>query len=349
MEFDRRRLAKRFYVKYAAQDRALWLVRVYAPIEGHAAIAHALHRREGLELENGWVRFGPQSFGMLSRRRFPPHLTWHGRTLRLRVSPIRLNRKLRAWREFTGGMLVDRKTYGADFNRYYVRGLPPAAREKFEVVKLDRYQPYKRGSSPRAWRDDASVLIPPEIFALRRNERRAVRAIMAQAYSPEGVARVKALLAGIGTGSNLQSTCSKPTEGRLTKQQVMEWYQAMADRRVARESAPPASPSSSPPSLVGGYISSGHSGGAPPPPRLADEPEMAIGASGKRWWMENGSRPDSDTWHDAEPWRPSVIDALPEDALTRLNHRQYQKRRIRQDIDATAVRVAARMKERKGN
>lgn len=75
LEFERRRLAERLHAKYcsagtargvatgitpsirsarcAEQNKHLFVVRIYAPIDAHASIAHALHRRRGVHLSPG--------------------------------------------------------------------------------------------------------------------------------------------------------------------------------------------------------------------------------------------------------------------------------------------------------
>ena len=162
LEFERRRVAGRLATKYCAKREqrevgagkptcrrpasqseetgALFLVRIYAPLEEHAALSHKLHRRRRLELEPGFYRLGADSFACISRARSFPPLALRGKPLRVRIEPILLRRGRRAWRALTAGILVRREVYGEDLNRWYCRGLPKAVQEKWEV---DRHAGFK--------------------------------------------------------------------------------------------------------------------------------------------------------------------------------------------------------------
>ena len=103
---------------------------------------------------------------------------------------------------------------------------------------------------------------------------------------------------------------------------VKEFYARMAKRKSAASVSEPSSISSSPPSEGGGYVSSVHSGGAGPPdpkPSAADHVDMS-------------------------PWTPQWMDAVPEDSLTELTHKQYQHRRWRKELDEFLGRLQSRLK-----
>lgn len=109
----------------------------------------------------------------------------------------------------------------------------------------------------------------------------------------------------------------------LSADQVMESYAAMARRSAARASAPPSSSSPSLPSEGRGYASSVHVGETGPP-------------AARRSGVE---------FTNLEPWTPQLLPPLPEDSLTELTHKQLQRRKTRQEIDASLVRMRDRAKE----
>ena len=96
LEFYRRRLCDRLRAKYRdlevralrasgrgraraasrpnAPEPALYLNRIYAPLEHHAALSRKLHRRRGLELEPGFLRLGATSFAVIARVKVLPPL-----------------------------------------------------------------------------------------------------------------------------------------------------------------------------------------------------------------------------------------------------------------------------------
>jgi hypothetical protein len=228
LEFERRRLADRLHAKYGSDPRPLFIVRIWAPLELHASIAHKLHRRRGLELEPGMWRLGASSFAILARGSSPPREALRALGLRFRIEPLRLGRRRRriaragsdrgaestpslrrprrAWRALTAGLIVAREIYGEQRNRFYARGLPAAEREKWEVKKLGSYKSYSRSSSPRAWTDRKLVLVPPDVWKLRRADRRSLRGLLIRASDPEGVKRVMGLVAAALAGGHGMET-----------------------------------------------------------------------------------------------------------------------------------------------
>ena len=265
IEFERRRLADRLIAKYPDRKRRLFLLRVYAPLSEHAVLSHKLHRRRSLKLEPGFFRLGLTSFGLIARSKPFTPLFGEGRGLTARVEPIRLARRRRAWRAITAGLVVVRSVYGEQVNRWYVRGLPPAEREKWEVIKLGAHSPHGRRSGPRVWAGERVVLVPPEVWRLPRASRRDLRGLLARAASPEAVAAIMELAANVGSARSLQSSSNRAAEGRLSAEAVQAWYARNAARKAEKSTALPASGSYTPASEAGGYVSSGHSSGVPPP------------------------------------------------------------------------------------
>jgi len=283
LEFDRRRMADRLQAKYGVAPKSIarvprsrvhlgaslpdggatryFVVRIWAPLEEHASIAHKLHRRRGLELEPGMWRLGASSFALLAREATPLRALLKRTGLRHRIEPLRLSRGRRAWRVLTAGITVAREIYGEQRNRWYARGLPPAERQKWEVQKIGQYKSYSRARSPRAWTGRKLVLVPPEVWQLRRVDRRSLRGLLNRQSDPEGVARVMRLVADAISGASSRFDVSAAPKARLTREQVVQWYADSARRKEARTALPGSDSSNTPTSEVGGYVSSEHKQG----------------------------------------------------------------------------------------
>lgn len=291
LELDRRRLADRLNQKYGAhnerlvrearpqprrraagmgsESHQLFVVRIWAPIELHASIAHKLHRRRGLELEPGMWRLGATSFALLARERTGLQRLLARMGLRSRIQPLRLSRGRRAWRVLTSGLTVAREIYGEQRNRWYARGLPPADRQKWEVQKIGKYQSYDRARSPRAWTGSKLVLVPPEVWQLRRTDRRALRGQLLRASDPEGVARVMRLVADAISSARTRFDVSAAPKALLSREAVVRQYAAAAERSKARTALPESDSSITPSFGEGGYVSSEHNQGELMPLELA--------------------------------------------------------------------------------
>lgn len=278
----------------------LFLVRIYAPLERHADICHALHRRPGLQLEPGLYRLGTTSFAVLARSRSAIPLALRRLGLEHRIESIRLSRGRRAWRAITSGVAVARVAYGEQVKRWYARGLPPAERQKWEILKMPQGSHYQRASSPRAWNRGNLVLVPPELWSMRRCDRRALRSAMATACSPEAAAFVTSLISGVAQARSMRSPVIASSKPRPEREALMRQFAHVARvADVARASAPPHDLT---PSLLGegGYTSSEHSQGEllaakvtiEPPPELSwDErqrrkEQYAAGVQSERAWTQ---------------------------------------------------------------
>ena len=293
LEFERSRLAERLHAKYGAYYEQLsliprptassgrgrtrpaqvrlFVVRIWAPIELHASIAHRLHRRRGLQLVPGWARLGASSFAIIARSANPPREALCGLGLKFRIEPLRLRRGRRAWRPVTAGLLVAREVYGEQRNRFYFPGLPPADRQKWEVQKVAKYQSYDRARSPRAWKSGGVVLVPPDVWRLSRTDRRSLRGKLMRAADPEGVRKVMGLVADALRGAASGFTVGAPPKAVLSRQAVVAWYQQSADRSKARTIVTASDPNLPPLSEAGGYTSSEHSEGELMPRELERE------------------------------------------------------------------------------
>ena len=291
LELQRLRLAERLHAKYGAHDERaegalrrigrrgctlalsaialLFIVRIFAPLDEHAAIAHRLHRRRGLELEPGMWRLGSTSFALLSRERRSLSALLRVIGVRFRIEPLRLSRGRRAWRPLTAGLLVAREIYGEQLNRWYARGLPAVDKEKWEVRKIGEYKPYNRIRAPRAWTDRKLVLVPPEVWQLRRSDRRSLRGMLLRQPDPEGVAKVMRLVADTIRAGRSRFDVSAAPKALLSREAVVRQFQQAAERAEARTALPGVDSDHTPSSERGGYTSSEHSQGELMPLELA--------------------------------------------------------------------------------
>lgn len=324
LEFYRRRFASRLKVKYAIFGISLYLVRISAPLEQHAALSRKLHRRRGHQLEPGFIRLGATSFAVLSREKSVTHLSLTRMRLAHRVEAVRLKRGRRAFAAATSGMLVAREVYGEQTNRFYLPGLPPAQKESWNVLTQSRSTGYSRASSPRAWKRGDLVLVPPTIWQLGRADRRTLRRDLGRASSPEGVARVMAMVSEVLARRDQSSLLGPAARPVLSREQVVESYRLRAVKKFDASASEPTSQSPSPPSEGGSYVSSVHMGGAGPP--------RSAGGDG--------------LYHDVRPFVPRHIPQLPEDSLTDLTAKQFNKRRERRLLDEQLERIRERAKGR---
>ena len=308
LEFERRRLADRLHARYgpgsaqaaAAQTtetgksavaagtsgRQLYIVRIWAPLERHTEISHKLHRRVRLELEPGTYRLGASSFAVLSREKTGLTLVLRRAGVEFRIEPVRFRRRRRAWRALTAGLSVARSVYGEQVKRWYARGLPAAEREKWRVEKRS-YQPgYDRARSPRAWSAGKLVLVPPEVWQLRRNDRRSLRALLNRAPDPESVHKVMAVVSQVVAARDLQSSVLASGSGKLTAAQVREWYDRRKSSAAEQRSVDSVMPDLHPSSGGEGYVSSEHSQGELMPRQLSEEQLLEPGPSGRERWRE---------------------------------------------------------------
>jgi len=308
LEFERRRLADRLHARYGpgsaqaaaahttetaksavaagTSGRQLYIVRIWAPLERHTEISHKLHRRVRLELEPGTYRLGASSFAIVSREKTGLTLVLRRAGVEFRIEPVRFRRRRRAWRALTAGLMVAREVYGEQVKRWYARGLPPAARERWKVLKLQKYQPYDRARSPRAFTASKLILVPPEIWQLRRSDRRGLRDLLNRAPDPESVHKVMSLVHQVVAERSLLSPIHLPPAAKSTAAQVREWYDRLKSSAAEQRSVDSVMPDLHPSSGGEGYVSSEHDGNVIEPRPMTDEELGAIGASGKPRWME---------------------------------------------------------------
>ena len=260
----------------------LWLIRIWAPAGLHYYFSRKLHRRRGLELESGTYRLGMNSFAILSRSKYslPPLLRRLG--LRFKVEPIRLSRGRRAWRRLTSGILVARAVYGEQTKRWYARGLPPAERLRWDVVKRAMSKPWRRRTSPRVRSGGRLILVPPAIWSMDGDRLKEYRNVTAGSATPEEVIANQRRLAEIVAGAAATLRLTAPAQPALTREQVRAFYVSMARRKASSRASATSAADSNPSTLGGGLHSSVHSG-------VADE--AARGALDLETWLHSGAPP----------------------------------------------------------
>jgi len=308
LEFERRRLADRLNAKYATgvvrrvagstlvsgsgatnaepHGLQLYIVRIWAPLSRHTEISHKLHRRAGLELEPGMYRLGASSFAILSREKGRLPLALRAAGVEFRIEPVLFRRRRRAWRALTAGLMVAREVYGEQVKRWYARGLPAANRESWNVLKLKEYKAHDRATGPRAWTRGKLALVPPEVWTLRRNDRRSLRALLNRAPDPESVHKVMAVVSQVVAARDLQSSVLASGSGKLTAAQVREWYDRRKSSAAEQRSVDSVMPDLHPSSGGEGYVSSEHSQGELMPRQLSEEQLLEPGPSGRERWRE---------------------------------------------------------------
>ncbi len=286
LELDRRRLADRLVQKYdalrataaatlkrtsasrekehAAPIPRLWLVRIYCDVANHAKLAHRLHRYKRFELEPGFARLGTSSVALLSRAILPLKAWLRSERIAFRIESIKLRRRRRAWRGLTAGLLIARDKYGADLNRYYFSGLPPAERESWEIVRRPYEKGYSRTAAPRAWKGGKLVLIPPEAWRLKRIDRVALRRALRGVSDPDQVKGVAQLASTLASARSVDSLLTAGLGQLPSREQMEGFYQQMRARSRRRREAASIDSSRSLPSEGGAYVSSVHSSEAGP-------------------------------------------------------------------------------------
>lgn len=258
LEFLRRWLSERLHALFSDRRGKFYLVRIWATLSQHSAVAHRLHRTIGLELEPGLYRLGAGSMGLLSRERKRVVAVLRRWGLHFRIEPIHLRRGRRAWNGLTAGLLVSRAVYGEQTKRWYARGLPRLAKPKWEVVKIGTYRTYDRVSSPRARRADGLVLVPPKAWKMRRTDRRIVRECLARAASPEAATLAIRVVAELVAKVAKPITVSAPPKSADELDRIRRTYQLVAELQghgTEHSVDPNLTPT---PERVGGYVSSEH-------------------------------------------------------------------------------------------
>ncbi len=257
----------------------LFLVRIYAPLARHAELSHKLHRCPSLELERGFARLGTGSFGIIARSKAHVPRALRRLGLEHRIELIKLGRGRRAWRAITAGIAVSRTAYGEQVKRWYFFGLPAAERETWDVIKMGKGSHYQRASSPRAWSHANLVLVPPELWRMRRIDRRQLLAYTAKASSPEAAAFVTSLISHVTQARSMPSPVIASSKPRPSREAMMRQFEHVA--RVAEVARASEHPNDLTPSPLGGggYTSSEHSQGELLPEQVTTEGRIGISSA----------------------------------------------------------------------
>ena len=264
LELDRRRLSERLEARYPDRTVALYGARIHVPLERHSDVSHRLHRVRGCELEPGFFRLGRSSFVVLGRSRGNLRAACKRAGLSVDVVKIHRRRGRRAWRPLTAGLTVSREAYGEQVKRWYARGLPVLDKLTWTVEKLSKYQSFDRWRSPRARQDHGLVLVPPEVWRMRRVDRQAWRRTMRSVGSPELAGAIAQVLAA----------------------QIVRNPPAAQELKTDAAARPRPLKTLLPPIREGGYTSSGHTTSDLFPKPRSDVELNEPGSSGRPLWME---------------------------------------------------------------
>lgn len=113
------------------------------------------------------------------------------------------------------------------------------------------------------------MLVPPEVWQLRRADRRALRGQLLRQSDPEGVARVMRLVSDVLGHGNRNYGLTAAPKGLLTRDAVVRQYQRFAEKSSERAAHLISDPDLTPSSGEGGYVSSEHKQGELMPQELA--------------------------------------------------------------------------------
>jgi hypothetical protein len=258
-EFERRRLAGRLVEKYRDCSGELFIAYIRAPTSEHSGLRHNLSRRRGVRLESGLFRLGPDRFAVLCRER--EDLERACRSLHRPFTPsrVRLKRGRVAFSKLTSGLRVARAAFGAQVKRWYAKGLPPAEKERNEIVRLPYQRGYDPRRSPRAHSRNNQDLFPPGFWTEHEHDKRIVDRMLAHARDPESVSAVMAVVMPLARGLAFNRSGEAAPDRPIPSREAMQsWYREHA--RKANDAAGAASTNlSSPTASVGRYSSSVHS------------------------------------------------------------------------------------------
>lgn len=174
LEFERRRLAQRVHTHFSATEEKLWLVLIECPPHSTARVAAAVRRRRTVRWSSGFSRVSRSTVALIAAGA-KPRLRACGSLSGccVSVTAIRRSRGLRAWSNYTAGLLVTRDEWGEQTKRWYWRGLAPAEKESFDVSTRVGLVARNPGCTQgiRAVRDGVG-LYPPEAWRPPRLNRR---------------------------------------------------------------------------------------------------------------------------------------------------------------------------------
>ncbi len=131
LELDRRELADRLELTFKKEVRDIWVVMVPCTPGERCSIVGSISRILGSSSRWGWTRIGTSRIAIVAacqKPRLRASRVLRGR--RVSFHRVSRTRRRRAWRLVTAGMLYSRDVYGANLNRWYIRGLRRLERAK---------------------------------------------------------------------------------------------------------------------------------------------------------------------------------------------------------------------------
>ena len=167
-----------------------------------------------------------------------------------------------------------------------MRGLPPAEKETWDLVKIPYQKGYNRFSSPRAWMNGELALRPPDFWKLGRTGRRIADQAQRSATNDGVATRIIQQVAALMQSSVPQSQLEAAPKGRPSAEQVYAYYKHQIELRAASALSASVLKILPPLSEVGGYISSVHTTPTETPKLLSEEQLLEVGSSGRERWRE---------------------------------------------------------------
>lgn len=173
-EFYRRRLADRLVAEFGKETQPIWLVEFNCPLGRQSSLFRSVHRTTTSRGRLGFLRCGTTGVAMIvvgpkPRLRARSFASGYFSSCGRMARPSRRH----AWSKATRGLLRSRDEYGAQTNRWYIRGLAPAEKERWSIdtrVGI-RGRAAGAGARIRATADGIS-LFAPESWRLPRLLRR---------------------------------------------------------------------------------------------------------------------------------------------------------------------------------
>lgn len=195
-ELERLVLAKRLQQHFQNYDGELFIFTIKAPLEEQTRLERNLHRRRGLQLEPGFIRYGPNRVIIIARSREQLEALLNELKLAHKAEKIRRPGRRRPWARVAAGLLVARDKYGENTKRWYIRGLPPAEKRSWKIERVDRRgaraKRFDWRSAPRAWRADGAELRPPEAWSnYGHNDRPKLTVTHDAAREPEQAEQIR--------------------------------------------------------------------------------------------------------------------------------------------------------------
>ena len=213
-QLDCQRLAQRLVDHFKEYAGEIWIVVVRAGDGTRPFVRPSLLRRRGLRCERGFFLLGDDSAAYLVRGERPTIPRALAASYEVQVHRLYRSRGRRAFSMVVAGLLLHRDDYGPWRKRFYLRGLPPLARDRdWRFVGAGRTGLHaNRVPGARAARAGVTVHLPEAIPITRLRRRKGPQ--RRRAVGSLGVDSIVASVFQRVVGrSALRFTLTAPTRG----------------------------------------------------------------------------------------------------------------------------------------